>query len=241
VVQPQAYPALEFVEKLCRTPKMFTLHGTFGEVVALLTGAIFSPLDCDETDEAFKTFNYFVTSRLLVPSKFWWAGAIQMVAEDDAGAIGKLRDLLVEFMTLRQSMTLEDIRTDCNERLANYEEPAPAKVWRAFMAARFRGDQATLERLILPNQDAAVLWQGGGAPPGVAEQLVSLADLNLVSIATGTLESGSVQLVTELGRIAAHWVDGGWKIDASPIITMDKANAKTSGEAKASMTRYSNP
>jgi hypothetical protein len=41
----------------------------------------------------------------------------------------------------------------------------------------------------------------------------------------GSIESGHVTLITELGKIDAHLVDGAWRIDASPIIAIDKQNA----------------
>ena len=51
-------------------------------------------------------------------------------------------------------------------------------------------------------------------------------DLGIVSIIAGSVESGRVTLMTELGKMDAHRVDGDWKIDATRIIEIDKKNAE---------------
>ena len=65
-----------------------------------------------------------------------------------------------------------------------------------------------------------------GAPPDIAEQLISISDMVTVSIIAGSIESGRVTLMVELGKIEAYLIDGYWKIDATPIIAIDKANAE---------------
>ena len=117
---------------------------------------------------------------------------------------------------------------DAENQVANYKESEPALVWRRFMAARFHANQVEIESLILTHPDAHYLWDGDGAPPGIAEQLISISDMGIVSIIAGSIESGRVTLMAELGKIDAQLVDGTWRIDAAPIIAIDKANAEPS-------------
>ncbi len=215
---------IEIVNSVCRRPAMYTLTGTFGEVAAYFMG-IACGSDSPISDDSNRSFDYFVTARLLVPSKYSWAGAIRLVAADDAEAIDRLRELLVEFANLRKSQSSDEIRADAARIVADYEETEPAKVWRRFLTARHKADQAEIEKLILPHRNASVFWNGDPAPPGVAAQLRSISDCYVVPVVSGSLEAGHVQLVTELGKIDAHLVDGSWRIDATPIVEMDVGNA----------------
>jgi hypothetical protein len=217
---------LTLIEDVCKRPRIYTLNGTFGEVAALLTGTVLNVVDATERDTIHEVFNYFVTSQLLVPSKFWWTGAIRSVATDDADAIQRLGQLFSEFIRLRQTHTLDEIRAEAEKHVTNYKESEPAAVWRRFMAARFHANQTEIESLILPHPDAHYLWDGGGAPLDIAEQLISISDMGIVSIIAGSIESGRVTLMAELGKIDAQLVDGDWRIDATRIIAIDKANAE---------------
>ncbi len=215
---------IELVDNVCRRPDMFTVNGTFGEVAAVFTGIQIAAPNSPIADDDQRTFNSFVTSRLLVPSKYWWGGAIQMVAADDEAAISKLRDLLVEFATLRKTKTLDEIRGSAARALAEYTETEPARVWRQFLAARWAASRALIEPLIMPHPNAAVLWRGDPAPPGVAAQLDVISDSYVVSVVSGSVDSGEVSLATEVGIIDAHLVDGQWRIDASLFIESDLAS-----------------
>ena len=213
---------VDLTERVCRWPQGYTLNGTFGEIAALLTGAVLLAAPRDAKDELFATFNHFVTARLMVPSKFWWGGAIRMLADGDDDAIRRLRDLFVEFLTMRASHTLDEIRLEAEDRVSKYEETEPSLAFRRFMAARYVGDQAELERSMLPHPDASILWKGSVAPPDIAEQLISISDSYVAAIVGGSLDSGRVQLITELGKIDVHLIDGVWRIDASPFIALEK-------------------
>ena len=164
---------IELVNNVCRRPNMFTLDGTYGEVVALFTGIQIAASDSPIADDEERTLNQFVNARLLVPDKYWWPGAVRMVTDDDETAIAKLRDLLVEFATLTKTHSLTEIRESAARIRDEYEEPEPAKVWRQFLEARYSADQSLIEPLILSHPQAEVLWRGNGAPPGVADQLMA--------------------------------------------------------------------
>ena len=217
---------LEFIESVCKRPRMYTLNGTFGEVSALLTGTVLNGVHSDQRDPVHSVFNYFVTSSLFVPSKFAWTWAIRSTATSDDDAIQRVGELFSEFVRMRVDQTLEEIRAVAENRVANYKESEPAAVWRRFMAARFHANRVEIESSILPHPDAHYLWDGGGAPPEIAEQLVSISDVGIVSIIAGTPESGHVTLMTELGKIEAELVDGDWRVDVSRIIEIDKRNAE---------------
>jgi hypothetical protein len=209
---------IELVGHICRRPKMFTIGGTFGEVVAFFTGLASAPSGCPLSDDGDRVFNAFVTARLLVPGKYWWPYAIKLVAANDEDALVRLRDLLIEFATLRKSNSFREISRKAEESLADYVEPEPAKVWRQFLAARYRSNQHEIEPLILPHADAAVLWRDKPTPSDIAAQLTQISDGYIISVISGSLKSGHVQLATELGIMDAHLVDGSWRIDASSII-----------------------
>ena len=130
---------IELVGHICRRPQMFTLGGTFGEVVAYFTGLASSPNASPLSDDDDRAFNFFVTARLVVPSKYSWPGAIKMVAADEADALARLRDLVTEFATLRKTRSFKEIATEAAKSLAEYEETEPARVWRRFLhLARWR-------------------------------------------------------------------------------------------------------
>ena len=209
---------IELVGHICKRPQMFTMGGTFAEVVAYFTGLASAPNACPLSDDVDRVFNYFVTARLIVPSKYWWPGAIKIVSTDDAEALLRLRDLLTEFTELRKTKSFTEIGRDAAKFLAEYVEPEPAKVWRQFLAARYRSNQHEIEPLIMPHDKANVLWRGNPTPSGVAHQLKEISDGYVVSVISGSLESGHVQLATELGIMDAHRVDGSWRIDASSLI-----------------------
>ena len=165
---------IELVNNICRRPRMFTLNGTFGEVAAVLTGIQIASPNSPISEVDQKTFSSFVTSRLLVPSKYSWPGAIRMVADDDETAISRLHELLIEFVTLRKTKSLDEIRELAARTQDEYSETEPAKLWRQFLAARYSANRAEIEPLIMPNPDAAVLWRGQPTPSGVAAQLNSI-------------------------------------------------------------------
>ena len=209
---------IELVGHICRHPQMFTMGASFGEVVAYFTGLVSAPGACPLSDDGDRVFNFFVTARLVVPSKYWWPGAIRMVATDDADAISRLRELLTEFATLRKSKSFMEIANEAAKSLSEYKETEPARVWRRFLAARYRSNQHEIEPLIMPHPNAAVLWRGDPTPPGVETQLTEISDSYVVSIISGSLESGHVRLATEPGTMDAHLADGSWRIDVSSLI-----------------------
>jgi hypothetical protein len=217
---------IQLVDDVCQRAGMWTLNSTFVEVAAFFTGVATSSNSSPIGRDAARAFNFFVTAKLLVPSKYAWGSAILQVAADDEDAIRRLRDLLVEFATLRKSKTLAEICSDAASFVADYEETEPAKVWRRFLAARYRADRAEIERLIMPHDNASVMWDRNPTPPGVAAELNAISDMYVVSVVGGSLESGRVQLITELGRITAHLINGDWRIDAGPIIENDLQNAQ---------------
>jgi|GEM_PF-3093756 len=216
---------IELVITVCRRPRMFTLNGTFGEVAAYISGLVAGSDSSPVSRDISRAFNFFVTTRLLVADKYAWPGAIHLVAADDADAINRLRDLLVEFVTLRKSKSLHEICSDAANKASEYKETEPAKVWRNFLAARYTADQAEIEPLIMPHPNASVLWCCDPTPPGVAAQLNAISDSYVVSVVAGSVESGYVQLITAIGKVDAHLVDGIWRIDAGPFIEIKNRDA----------------
>lgn len=211
------------VGDVCDVPGMFTLNGTFGEVAAIFTGIeIASEAASNGADK--HALNDFVTAKLLAPSKLWWPGAIRMVTSDDKEAIEKLRELLTEFATHRKSKSSEEIVKEAQLAASKYIEPEPAKVWRRFLAARYTADQAEIEPLIVPHADARVFWERDATPADVAGQLNLISEGYIVSVSSGSVESGHVTLLTELGKFDAYLVDNTWRIDAEPLIENDRKN-----------------
>lgn len=173
---------IELANNICRHPSMFTLNGTFGEVAAIFTGIQIASSNSPISDDNQNTFNFFVTSRLLVPRKHGWIGAIRLVADDDEIAISQLHDLLIEFATLRNTKSLDEIRESAARREAEYTETEPAKVWRQFLAARYSANRAHIEPLIMPHPDAASRCRSpvGSRPYAARCGSRTLLDLRLV-------------------------------------------------------------
>ena len=146
---------IELVTNVCYRPKMFTLNGTFGEVAAIFTGIEIGGANSPIGHDQHCTLNSFVTSRLHVPDKFWWPGAVRLVAADDEAAIRQLAELLTEYAILRRTNSLEAIRKLAAKKASEYSEAEPAKVWRRFLAARYTADETQISPLIMPHPDAA--------------------------------------------------------------------------------------
>ena len=215
---------IELVGDVCGRPRLFTLNGTFGEVAALFTGIEIASQASSDGDIEKRALNDFITARLLVPSKFWWPGAIRMVTTDDNEAIEKVRELLTEFATLRKSKSRKELVEEAQLDASKYIEPEPAKVWRRFLAARYTANQAEIEPLIMPHPDANVFWDRDATPADIAAQLNLMSDAYIVSVFNGSVESGRVTLITELGKFDAYLVDDAWRIDAEPLIQNDRKN-----------------
>lgn len=215
---------IELVGHVCDRPGMFTLNGTFGEVAALFTGIEVASPNFPDGEVESRALNHFITARLLVPSKLWWPGAICQVTSGDMEAIEKLRELLTEFATLRKSKSPKEVVKEAQLTASRYIEPEPATVWRRFLAARYTANQAEIEPLIMPHPDADVFWDRDATPAGVADQLNRMSDAYIVSVCSGSVESGRVTLITELGKFDAYLVDNAWRIDAEPLIENDRKN-----------------
>ncbi|TWT36856.1 hypothetical protein KOR34_18010 [Posidoniimonas corsicana] len=215
---------IELVNDVCRRPRMLTLNGTFGEVAALFTGIEIASQASSDGDIEKRAINDFITARLLVPSKLWWPGAVRMVAADDEEAIEKVRELLTEFANLRKSKSRKEVVEEAQLAASKYVEPEPAKVWRRFLAARYTANQAEIEPLIVPHPKANVFWERDATPADIAAQLNLMSDAYIVSVSSGSVESGHVTLITELGKFDAYLVDNAWRINAEPLIENDRKN-----------------
>ena len=218
---------IKLVDGVCLRADMYTLNGTFAEVAALFTGMTLARVGSPIAGDEGRALDRFVAARLCVPDKYHWAGAIDMVAEDDERAIRKLRDLLVEFAELRKTRSFDEILLLAARIRQEHVESEPARVWGRFLAAYYNADRALIEPLILDHPNAWVLWRGDGTPPGVAKQLMEISASHAVSVVAGAREMGRVSLATDVGVVEAYLINGSWRIDASPWIEMALARRTT--------------
>lgn len=206
---------VDLVTNICERPTMYTLTSTYVEIVAYIIGYRHAQKYPREEHDAL---NAFVTSKFGVPSKLAWSSAIHIASVNDAAAISALRTTLIEYTDLRKTKTPEEIQAIAADKNARHVDSEPAKVWRRFLAARYTADRAAIEPLILPHGKADALWGHSATPSGVAAQLSEISNSYCISIISGSIESGHVQLATELGIIDAHLVESSWRIDASALI-----------------------
>lgn len=100
-------------------------------------------------------------------------------------------------------------------------ERLPEDVLFEFLIANLGGNEADIRPLIIDHPDAALLWQGA-YPPDVAALLVN----QYQSMHITRVEEGSDRVLLQCSAspipIAVVYVDGKWRVDASPIITFRK-------------------
>lgn len=117
------------------------------------------------------------------------------------------------------------------EDQATKGESTPEEVYRAFMLAGLRGEEAEIRKLIVDDPDADVLWEG----PYPAEVAAALAEvyesmeITRVDDADGD-EARVVTLESEAVPIQLRVVREGnaWRLDAAPLIKLRKAFSKES-------------
>ena len=70
----EAEKFVELVEHICKRPRMFTMGGTFGEIVAYLTGYAAGAPNCPigGGDDRWRAFNRFVTATCRAPENYCW-------------------------------------------------------------------------------------------------------------------------------------------------------------------------
>lgn len=133
-------------------------------------------------------------------------------------------------------------------RAGAVDQSDPEAVLRAFMIAMISNDAKTLSRLMIPNTDASVLWQGDEIPAEaltiVKEHLASTPIRRVRVGETITLPSGQSMVVsknqlhedrllltiqfTDDQTLSLYIVrsQGRWRVDATPIIDSRKSAAK---------------
>lgn len=121
--------------------------------------------------------------------------------------------------------------TEASSHESSPQESSPEEVYRAFMLANLRGEEAEIRKLIVDDPDADVLWQGA-YPAEVAAALGEIyesMEITRVDEVEGdgsrevTLESPAVPIQLRMVREG-----DAWQVDAAPLIKLRKAFSKGS-------------
>lgn len=217
---------LEVADSICKRPQMYLAGQSFCEVCAYLLGYSSAmdpyPLGQDRNT----SFNDFVTARLGYPQKLAWPYVLWTAAGSDKHAIDLLRNLLMEYLRALQGDRVQDLIAEARTKLESLmrNPPAQVKCWRKFSHALNHGDRATLEELILQNENANVLWDTA-YPAEVVPVMDYIEESSAIPVISES-EDGSVAEIMspDYGPLRLVQVDGRWKLDAEPVIRFRMAS-----------------
>lgn len=214
----------EFVEHICRRPRMYVCGGSFYEVCAYIAGYAHASTDCPLSGEGFGAFNAFVCAAFRFPSKYAWPYVIHKCCRDDDEATEQLRVLLIEFVNRTKTESHRDIIEEMLSRRSDREEGEPEKAWRRFYSAVLRGRREDIEPLIQDHPDMHVL-SAGACPSDVASLLDGIAESYPVQRIAGSDNEGNATVMTpDFGPVKVKLIRGTWRVDATKIIACWKAN-----------------
>lgn len=206
----------KFIVLICTRPNMYTLRGTFNEVVAYIMGysqGSNSPI------EGF-LFGRYVCLKHSFPFNYHWSGVLRSTTPDDEKAIALLQATILEFLDLKQTKTEEEILQFALDNAVVQEESEAVQVFRQFDRALLTGDKALIQSLIINSEEeAAVLWRGA-YPADVAEQLQEMTDDSPINCTPVDQDGKVVQILASGWPFCIEMLhtEEGWKVDAAPII-----------------------
>jgi hypothetical protein len=203
---------------------MFTLGGTYNEIVAFIRGyssASNSPLS--ERD-----FDRFVCLKNSFPTNYVWDYVIKECSRNEKEAISNLKDTILEFIELKKTLSEEEIMRFAIES-SNSEETEAERVFRKFDNALLTGNKEIIQSLIIENEQAEILWSGS-YPEDVASILIEASESQpLKSIPLS--ENGNKVKIIAPGwpfPIFMKLNEDKWLIEADKIIALRMSNKKLS-------------
>lgn len=209
-------PFQELIEMICLRPKMYTLGGTYEETVAYITGYI----KAKTTPISGREFNQFVCLQYNFPTNYYWPAVIQACTSSSEAALAALQTTIAQFLIAKKENKVEELMQWAKEQ-ALTEEGAAEQAFRKLDEALLRGDQATIEALIVDHPESHYLW-AGAYPSDIAQLLEEAASRQPIKKINSTPTSCSIIASGWPFPIDIHCQEGQWKVDPTVIIEMRK-------------------
>ncbi len=214
---------IEFIGHICKRPSMYTLGGTYNETVAFVQGyssGIKTPI-------SDKTFDRFVCLKNSFPTNYVWSYVIKECSKDDNEAISLMENTILEFISLKKTMTEEELLQVAIENNKS-EEGEAEKVFREFDRALFQGNKEIIKSLIIENNEAKVLWSGS-YPKDVGIKLNEISSNQPIKNIPLSEDGSKVKIIAQGWSFAIEMqlINGNWKINADNIIELRKRNKST--------------
>ena len=210
----------EFIEHICKRPRMYTFGGTYNETAAFIQGYSLG----NQTPISDRTFNQFVCLKYSFPTNYFWTYVIKECAKDDKEAISLMGKTILEFIDLKSTMTEEELLEHAVDS-SKSEEGEAEKIFRIFDKALLTGDRKVIESLIIENKDAEVLW-AKAYPKIVALKLNEISEAQPIKSIPVSEDGKTVKIITQGWPfpILMNFINGEWKVNAEKIIELRKAN-----------------
>jgi hypothetical protein len=197
---------------------MYTLHGSFNEIAAFITGYTTGR----ETPIGNKVFYRFVCLKYAFPTNYVWTYVIKSSAKNDLEAISLMEQTILEFVELRKTMTDDELINFALEN-SNYEEGEVEETFRKFDQALLFGDKELIQSLIIQHKEAYILWSGS-YPTDVAKILGEMTIDQPIKKINNTENSNTVEIIAPGWPfpIEMHLIDNKWKVNVERIIEFRK-------------------
>ena len=211
---------IEFIEYICKRPGMYTLGGTFNETAAFIMGYSSGKL----TPISDRTFGRFVCLKHSFPTNYVWTYVIKECAKDDDEAISLMEKTIIEYITLKKTMTDEEIIQHVMKSSV-IEEGEAEKTFRTFDQALLTGDKETIQSLITECNGAEILWSGS-YPKDVATKLNEISSNQPIKRIPISEDGNRIKIIAQGWPFAIEMslVNGDWKVNPDKIIELRKTN-----------------
>jgi hypothetical protein len=216
----------DFITSICKRPSMFTLGGSYNEIVAYISGYIDSK-NTALSKSNWLIFNKYVCLKFSFPTNYDSFYVIKESANDDKVAIKLLEETILEFIDLRVNLSESKLYKYAIDT-CTYNEALPEKICRQFNEALLNGNKEAIISVIIENENAAILWNGK-YPTDIAKMLLEISSNQPIRRIYESENGNQIKLLTTEYPfpIEMNCIDGIWKINASDIIGIRMNNNKT--------------
>lgn len=220
----------DLIEGLCLRPGMYVGSNRLDLVCAYLHG-----YSAGASDSVFATrsaaFSALVSAHTDAPRNVVWSSALLMAYGDSEAGFQALLQLVRTFLADAEVMSEADqIERYAQLMEADARHPAVAQ-YRRFMIATLYGDEATIRELILPHDNADVLW--AAAYPNDAAALLEQVwrNMHITRLRRADAPATEVVVCSEAVPFPMTVVETGatWLVDAGPLIEARLAAAADPG------------
>ena len=205
----------EFIQKICKRPSMYIGSGSATETIAFICGYSYGK----NTPISDRVFDRYVCIKNSFPTNYVWSYVMLSISNDDAEALRKTEEIILEFVKLRRLLSDDELIQYALDHTIEKNEGEAEKIFRQFDAALLEGLESKIKPLIEEHSEAHILWNGS-YPKDVAEQLNAIFNEQSIKCIPDSNDSNKVQIITSGWPfpIEMNFGNGSWKVDAKDII-----------------------